>query len=230
MTELFGLAARKNLFRHALGFKGVSEEQIGEIAGRAHAKAYAKGDWIFQQAEPCLNFHVVASGIVKVAFCSAGGTCITYLLAEKGEPLNLVGPFTGLPRMMSATALEDSIMLLVERNWFIEYAFRNPTLITNIIQIIGQAVDSANNRIIDMMEKRVRERIIKILNVLNKKFGNRLPFTSSEIAELAGTTTESTLRCLGYLRDRGIIRSGRGELWIQEPVQLERFQDEAFWV
>jgi len=230
MTEQLDFASRRELFLHALGFERVRGDQIGEIAGQAVAKTFPKGSTIFHQDEPCRYFYVVARGIVKVEFCSAGGTCVTYLLAEKGEPLNLVGPFTGLPRMMSATALEASVLLLVERDWFVRFAFRNPELVTGIIQILGRAVDSANNRLIDMMEKRVQERVIKILHVLNRKFGDRLAFTSSEIAELAGTTTESVLRCLGALRERGIIRSGRGELWIKEPVRLERFQDEAFWV
>ncbi len=230
MTKRQNATAHVELFRQALGFEGIGEKHLEEIAGRAHPKSYAKGEVIFHQADECRHFQIVASGIVKVAFCSAGGTSITYLLAEKGEPLNLVGPFTGLPRMMHATALETSELLLVERNWFVDFAFRNPALITNIIQILGQAIDSANTRIIDMMEKRVRERVIKILHVLNNKFGDRLAFTSSEIAELAGTTTESTLRCLGYLREKGIIRSGRGALFILEPLQLEQFQDEFFWI
>lgn len=124
MTKRLDVEARIELFRNALGFEGINNKQLAKISRQACQKSYTKGSIIFHQAEPCSYFHIVAKGIVKVAFCSSGGTTITYLLAEKGEPLNLVGPFTGLPRMMSAKALEDTELLLVERDWIVEFVLK----------------------------------------------------------------------------------------------------------
>ncbi len=65
---------------------------------------------------------------------------------------------------------------------------------------------------------------------LYDKFGDTLKFTSNELAELAGTTTESTIRAMGRLRKRGIITSGRGEVSITKPAQLKHLSDETLWV
>jgi CRP-like cAMP-binding protein len=83
---------------------------------------------------------------------------------------------------------------------------------------------------IDMLEKRVDQRLLRVLHTLYQKFGHTLHFTSTELAELAGTTTESTLRAMGRLRKMGIVESGRAEVRI---MRSEAFQDpgsETFWL
>jgi CRP-like cAMP-binding protein len=102
--------------------------------------------------------------------------------------------------------------------------------LTNIISILGHAVDSANGRIIDMMEKKVEQRLLKVLNTLQKKFGQELNFTSGDLAELAGTTSESALRAMARLRDMGIIKTGRGRISILDPERLKEIGYEIFWV
>jgi CRP-like cAMP-binding protein len=66
--------------------------------------------------------------------------------------------------------------------------------------MLGNAIDSANDKVRDMIEKRVEQRLLKVLHTLLKKFGQRLRFTSSDLAELAGTTIESTLRAMAFFR------------------------------
>ena len=224
------LSERILLFKQALGFEGLDDDQYAEIAGLAFEKQFSKGDIVFDLGDPCELFHVVAKGLVKVSVDSSAGFRITYLMAGQGEPLNLVGPFTGNPRMLSAEAMEDSIILCVERNAFTSFAFASPPLINNIISILGQAVDSANSRMIDMLEKRVDQRLLRVLHTLYQKFGHTLHFTSTELAELAGTTTESTLRAMGHLRKMGIVESGRAEVRIMRPEALQVPGSETFWL
>ena len=223
-------AERVDLFKNTFVFEGLGDDYIKEIAGLAFAKRFAKGDSIFYQDEPCEFFHVVAQGLVKVSICSFSGSRITYLLADRGEPLNLVGPFTGSRRFISAEALEEATVVHVNREDFISFAIKYPVVIINIISILGSAIDSANGRIIDMIEKPVERRLLKVLYTLYDKFGDKLKFTSNELAELAGTTTESTLRAMGRLRKRGIITSVRGEVNITKPARLKQLGDETLWV
>ena len=229
-SVLLSLEDRTELFRHAWGFQGLSDPQIREIAEQALVRGFKKGEMIFDLDEPCEYFYIVSQGLIKVSMCSPSGTRITYLLAGRGEPLNLVGPFTGTPRFLSAEALQDSAVACIRREDFVSYAFKYPQVVKSIISILGNAIDSANARIIDMMEKRVEQRIIKVLYTLYKKFGATLHFTSTEIAELAGTTTESTLRAMGRLREMGAISSSRGETNILEPSQLECLNNETLWL
>jgi CRP-like cAMP-binding protein len=218
------------LFRDALGFKGLDDSQISEIAEKGSLRRFHRGEFIFREGDPCRHFQLVASGLVKVSICASSGKQITYLLAVRGEPLNLVGPFTGSPRFLSAEAMKESSVVFVRREAFTSFAFKYPRVVINIISILGRALDSANSRIMDITENRVEERVLRVLHTLFHKFGPTLRFTSTEIAELAGTTTESTLRSMGRLRELGLIGSGRGEITILDPAKVAELSSEALWL
>lgn len=221
---------RVEFFRGALGFEGLTQGQLEEIAEAAFSTRFVKGEIIFDPNDRCEHFYTVAKGLVKVSIFSPSGFRMTYLMARPGEPLNLVGPFIGSPRILSAEAMEVSVVVCMKRQDFTAIVFKNPVLITNIIAILGHAVDSANSRMIDMLEKRVDQRLLRVLYTLNRKFGDVLNFTSSELAELAGTTGESTLRAMGRLRRMGIVETARGVVRIVERDKLESLGNDTLWL
>lgn len=224
------LVERVEFYKHAMGFEGLNSNQLTEIAQITAVKHFSKGETVFHQGSYCNFFLIVIQGLVRVSFCSTSGFRMTYLLASDGEPLNLIGPLTDSPRSLSAKTIKDSIIGRVKREDFLSFAFKHPKVLINFMSILGQAIDSANSRIIDMIEKRVEQRLIKVLYTLYNKFGPTLRFTSAELAELAGTTTESTLRAMSALRDMCIIKSRRGEIIIVDTHRLECLCSEILWV
>lgn len=196
------------IFSESMGFNDLPSDAYKSLAELADSRRFAKNAVIFRAGEPCRAFYLVGEGLVRISICSLTGKRLTYLLVRYGEPLNLVGPFTGEPRLTEAEAAEDSIILSIKREKFIPFAFAYPQVVINIIRILGQAVDSANTRILDMMEKKVEYRLMRALFTLYNKFGARLSFTSTELAELAGTTTESALRALSRLREKTSLKPG----------------------
>ncbi len=220
------------LIRRAGVFHGLPEQAQKKFADLAVVVPYAKKEIIFQSQEPCNAFILVESGLVRVSRYSALGKRLTYLLAGPGEPINLVGPFTGAPRAYIAEAMVDSTILSVTRKDFLAFAFANCQLVINIVGILGNAVDSSNTRILDMQEKKVIQRLKRVLQTLSQKFGPTLNFTAMEIADLAGTTTESTLRILIDLRNKGVIGKNRGQIQIRDPEALidAETESEDLWI
>jgi len=214
----------------ARGFEGIQPNAALEIARLASIRTYIKGETIFSPRDPSCHFYLVTTGLVKVSIYSISGFKLTYLLAESGEPLNLVSPFTCALRSTAAEALADVALLCIRQSDFQPFVMQHPDLIINAISILGKAVDSANLRIIDLIEKRVEERLIRVLHTLYVKFGSPLHFTSAELASLTGTTTESTLRALAKLRDRKLIRSERGQTHLLDPAALIPPEDETLWI
>jgi CRP-like cAMP-binding protein len=224
------LETKTAFFSRAVGFQGLSSEAYRELAALADTRLYVKDSIIFGPEEPCLSFDLVIEGLVRVSLYSALGKRLTYLLAGPGEPLNLVGPFTGAPRKNTAEAVKDTTLMCIKKRDFTHFAFNHPQLITNIIAILGQAVDSANSRILDMVEKKVMFRLKRILYTLTEKFGSTLNFTAVEIAELSGTTTESVLRLLAQLRESGIIEKSRGQIRVVDSKALLDPEIDAIWL
>lgn len=218
------------LIERAAIFKGLSTDAQKDLAKLAVLKQYAKNEIVFQSDEPCKAFVVVEDGLIRVSRYSALGKRLTYLLAGPGEPINLIGPFTGTSREYVAEAAQDTTIVSIDRQDFTQFAFAHPQLIVNIIDTLGHAVDSSNSRILDMLDKKVVDRLKRVLYTLLKKYGPVLNFTSVEIAELTGTTTESALRVLGDLRQNGIIGKRRGQIEILKPESLSDPDSETFWI
>ena len=218
------------LISQAVIFKGLCERARKDFADMAVSIHYAKDDVVLQSHDPCSAFILVEHGLIRVSRYSALGKRLTYLLSGPGEPINLVGPFTGDPRAYVAEAVLDSTILSVNRKDFLAFAFANHQLIINIIDTLGHAVDSSNTRILDMYEKKVIQRLKLVLHTLFQKFGPTLNFTAEEIAELASTTTESSLRVLTDLRSNGIIDKSRGQIHILTPEALTDATTEDLWL
>jgi CRP-like cAMP-binding protein len=218
------------LFNRAAVMQGLSPAAQQNLAELAVIRQYSKNEVVFQSEEPYDDFALVENGLIRVSRYSALGKRLTYLLAGPGEPINLVGPFTGAPRANIAEAALDTTIVSIDKKAFIEFAFANPRLVINIIDTLGQAVDSSNSRILDMLEKKVMQRLKRTLHTLSKKFGPVLNFTAVEIAELAGTTTETSLRVLGNLRQAGTIEKSRGQIHILRPESLIDPESEDLWI
>lgn len=229
-TEPVRFEKKIALFSRTALFDGLSPRAQMDLAEIAGSRQYGKNDIVFQSQAPCDAFLLVAQGLIRVCRYSATGKRLTYLLAGPGEPLNLVGPFTGAPRDYVAEAATDTTIVSVDRKAFSEFAFHHPQLIINVIDILGQAVDSSNSRILDMQDKKVVQRLRRVLHTLSKKFGPVLKFTATEIADLAGTTTESVLRVLSVLRQDGIIAKRRGQIDILDPQALIDTEYEDLWI
>ncbi len=218
------------IFQESICFNGLSHNIILEMADKSDALCFPKGGTIFQAHDTEISFYLVASGLVRVSICSMTGHRLTYLLAVRGDPLNLVGVFSNKPRLMEAKALENSEILRLGRSDFVALTEKYHSIMPRIITVLGNAVDSSNSRILDMVGKTVDQRMQRILHTLYLKFGPELKFTSTEIAEMICTTTESSIRALSKLRRKGIIQTHRGKISILKPEALMISDDDTIWI
>jgi len=228
--DMLGLDEMAAVFEQSICFRGLAPQTCNKMAAKAICMRFAKGDTIFHANEPQRHFYLVAKGLVRVSICSLEGHRLTYLLAVVGEPLNLVSTFSERPRMIEARAIRDSVVVLLKQTDFIAFAFQHPSVISQIITVLGNAVDSANSRILDMVGKNVDQRMRRILHALYLKFGSGLRFTSTEIAEMIGTTVESSLRALSKLRKKGWIATQRGKIDILKPEAINDSDSDILWL
>jgi CRP/FNR family transcriptional regulator len=90
-----------------------------------------------------------------------------------------------------------------------------------IIAIMAQRLNREYERIVDIVGEEVELRLVHSLCILAKKFGTTLSLTRQELANFAGTTTETTIRVLSKLK-KGVIScsASRGRLFGQ--ISLNR--------
>src|SRR5208282_5993825 len=94
-----------------------------------------------------------------------------------------------------------------------------------IITVMAQRLNREYERIVDIVGEEVELRLVHSLCILAMKFGTTLSLTRQELANFAGTTTETTIRVLSKLKKRGVISgsASRGEIIISDLPKLQNY-------
>lgn len=215
------------VFCRAPFFKGLSKEIVSDMFGAGDVVAFPKNTFVSSIGDNFDTVFFVLSGLLRVSAGSASGRRITFLLVKTAEPYNLLGPYLDRSRFLEAQTLEKTRCLRITGKSYLNFVEHYPVIVHNILRWIGMGLDSANSRLLDQMEKKVEDRIMRVLCTLHDKFGSPLLFTSQEISEIAGTTPESTLRTMGLLRRMGVISTQRGKIWIHDCAVLKNFEHDS---
>ena len=209
---------------HALAsvepFKRLSASERRYLASVAREKRYAKGETVFREGQPAESVCVVTEGRVHLMKFLEGGQASTTCVMTKGETFCCLPALDRKPYPADAVAAVDSVVVRIPTSAFHELLARNPTFLQDSLCLFCdrlRQVEQKSCMIYDSVERRLAQALL----TLSKKFGNTIPLTKHELAELANTTVETTIRVLSHLKKDGIIKSSRGSTTIVKPSSLE---------
>ncbi|HLD78788.1 MAG TPA: Crp/Fnr family transcriptional regulator, partial [archaeon] len=181
---------------------------------------YAKGETVFREGQPAESVCVVKEGRVHLMKFLEGGQASTTCVMTKGETFCCLPALDRKPYPADAVAAVDSVVVRIPTSAFHELLARNPTFLQDSLCLFCdrlRQVEQKSCMIYDSVERRLAQALL----TLSKKFGNTIPLTKHELAELANTTVETTIRVLSHLKKDGIIKSSRGSTTIVKPSSLE---------
>lgn len=208
------------VLQQSLIFSSLNKEQLTELASIAIERSFMPGEFIFLEEDAPDRFYIVQEGKVKVLKHSSLGKEFIIAFFSPGEMFGEVAVFEDRPYPASAQAVVGTKVLGINSRDFLAFLASHPTIALRIIGILGGRLRDAQNRLRDLAGERVEQRLSTILLMLASKFGSTLPFTRQEIADMAGTTTETAIRVLSRLKDSGIVRSVRGKIIILDETKL----------
>jgi CRP-like cAMP-binding protein len=189
-------------------FEAMSGAELDRIALGTSTIRVARGASIFQRGEPCVGFHVVIYGQVKLAFVSAQG-------AEK--VVELVGPrhsfgeavmFMGKPYIVSAQALEDSLLLHVAKATVMDEIARDPTLACKMLAGLSRRMHGLMGDLESYCLHSGTQRAIGYLLKDEPPLDGtliRLPMSKALVASRLNLTPEHFSRILSDLIAHGLI-------------------------
>ena len=208
-------------FKQSPSLAHLGDDELWELANLATHRRFAKGEFIFIEGDPPDFLYIVQEGRVKLFKGSSSGKSLTFSIAHYGDTLHGIVLFTGKPCWISAQAMDEVTLLCLRAEAFLSFVTRHPSILMKIIEILGNQIHSTNLRLIDVVSVDVKQRLLNVLSMLSSKFGSTLFFTNEELAELAGTTTETTIRIMGQLKKSGVIDTRRGEVRIKDCNRLD---------
>lgn len=213
-------AAKTEILGSSLIFSGLSEDELAELSEVAIERSFKSGEFVFWDGDEPDWFYIIAEGKIKVLKHSSSGKDFIIAFFGPGEMFGEVAVFENKPYPASSQAADETTVLGIKREDFLAFLANRPQVVLRIINVLGGRLRDAQGRLRDIAGERVEQRLARTLLMLSSKLGPDLPFTRQEIADMAGTTTETAIRVMSRLKDGGIIRSGRGKTVILDETKL----------
>jgi len=213
-------------------FAGVPAEEIVRLAAVAREDRYAPRDYLFTEGDAPAWFWLVRSGRVKIVRQSRGGKEVVLELVGPGEPFGGVAALEGRPYPASAQALETTTVVRIPPEPIAALARRHPAIVSELMRMLGQrlrgAHDSVRSLATDPIEIRLAARLIRLAEEegVPDARGIVLPFrlTRQTLADMTGTTVETTIRIVSRWLKKGVLDEQDGRL-IVPSVEVLRELD-----
>ena len=114
----------------------------------------------------------------------------------------------------SAMAIDDSNVCFIPRETFFQLLQQDPQLAMELLKLLSEDLKYAEHRITDLAQKPVKERVAEALLFLKETYGFEddgetinIIMTREELANLAGTVSETCIRALSELKSDNVIEA-----------------------
>jgi CRP-like cAMP-binding protein len=211
----------QELLKHSSVFAALDEAENEALSFLAKEKSLVQDENIFWEGDQSDWFYIISQGKVKIFKSASQGKEITLSFFGPGEIFGEVAVLENKPYPASAQAITATRLIGIKKADFWEYMLKHPPIALKIISVLSSRLREAQSRLRDMAGERVEQRLARILLMLSAKLGSTLPFTRQELSDMAGTTTETTIRVLSQWKEQGVIRSVRGKIIIIDDKKLK---------
>lgn len=195
-------------------------EKVGKIGIE---KFYKKDETIFNEAGSPTIMGLIIEGKVKVVKHSPEGKDVIVRIIERGQIFGEVAVFDNKPYPASAIAMVDTKAFVLERFRLIELLNKDPQIALDIIADLGRKLRDMLDTVKTIATEHVDKRIIFTLMKMYEATGNPvLKLKRQDIAEMCGTTVETTIRITRELEKEGYISTERGEIKLINIDALEK--------
>ncbi|WP_127586170.1 Crp/Fnr family transcriptional regulator [Paenibacillus koleovorans] len=197
-------------------FSKLNQDQLKIIAGISQKKGVRSGTILFREKEPGTIFYIVFMGAIKIFTANSSGEEKMLSLFKTGDSFGELSLIDGKPRSATAQAVEDTILISITAEAFMDLMKNNFEITLGIMQELSQRLRDTNQHVYDLTFLDARSRVIKNLIMLANKNGTRNgtqivvrhPLNYDEISQMAGVQKNVLLQVMRDLTDRQIVSLG----------------------
>lgn len=210
--------------------KSLTNEELVRISGCKTTRVIKKGEVIFEEGEVINGIYCVKDGICKLSKLSENGKDQIVKMVVKGQLLGQRSLISEEASNLQAVALNDMEVCFIPRNEIINDLQNNPKFSFDVLKEMAQDLKGADNIIVNMAQKSVRQRLAETLVYIHDSFGVNPDRTLSvllsreDFANIVGTATESAIRVLSQFKKEGLISIIGKQIRIESIEDLKRVE------
>ncbi len=216
------------IVRQFSSFKALSKEELQKLAVCKTSYSIKKGEIIFEEGESINGVYCIKDGICKLSKLSANGKDHIVKLVKSGGLLGQRSMISEEPANLSAIALENMEVCFIPKHEIMNYFNANNAFSMQMMKTICDDLKDADDHMVAMAQKTVKERLIDTLLYLESNFGTdengflQLQLSRDELAGMIGTATESCIRLLSELNKNELIELSNKKIKIVNASKLKR--------
>lgn len=216
------------IVRELSSLKALKKDEILKIADCKTSYIIKKGEVIFSEGENVNGIFCIKDGVCKMTKLSANGNEQIVKLIAKGELLGQRSMISEEPVNLSAVALEDMEVCFIPKNEVMRFFNQNNQFSMNVLKTICGDLKEADDHLVAMAQKPVKQRLSETLLYLYDNFGVnedqslKIKLSREEIAGMVGTATESCIRLLSELNKQGIIELSGKKIIVSDRNKLAK--------
>ena len=202
-------------------FRNLTAKERQRLAAFSHERSFEKGQTIFQEGTASDSIWLVMEGRVHLLHHLSSGRAQTSCVLTGGESFCCLPALDRGTYPATAVAAIRSKILQIPSDLFHSLMQKSPALLKETLCVFGgrlRQIEARGCLVHDPVEKRGAQTPWS----LKKKFGDTIPLTRQEIAELTGTTVETVIRTISRFQQEGWVHSSRGKVQILNTEALSQ--------
>ena len=214
--------------RQFSSLKALNKDELLRMAECKTSYTIKKGEPIFEEGEVTNGIYCIKDGVCKLSKLSDNGKDQIVKLVKPGELLGQRSMISDEPANLSAVALEDMEVCFIPRSEVMQFFTQNNQFSMNVMRTICDDLKGADDHMVNMAQKTVRQRLAETLIYLEDTFGKnedgtlRIQLSREELAGMIGTATESCIRLLSELNKSEYIELIGKKIKLLDKNKLKR--------
>ena len=208
-------------------FNELMPEELDRIAARTTELHVPRGEILFQRGDPCVGFHSVVYGQVKLAFSSSQGDEKVVEIIGPGYSFGEALMFMDKPYVVFAQTLADSFLLHVSQAAMFEELERNPKFARKMLAGLSRRLHGLISDVEAYSLSSGTQRVIGyLLKSGSTEDGDRITLEVSKtvVASRLNLTPEHFSRILHDLSERQLIAVSGRTITILDIDKLRDYQ------
>ena len=214
-------------------FSAFTPSEAKEINPYLVDARFRKKETIFSEGDPPDWLFIVKKGKVKITKLSHGGKELILEIIAPVDFFGGVAVMRGFPYPANAVAMEDSEVLKISRKNLLNIMDRFPSLMYCMATNIGDRIKGSHEALKSIALEKVESRIASLLIKLADKAGEKsedgllidMRLTKQDLAEMVGTTVETSIRTMSKFSKAGILASKSGKIVIRDLDKLRSLKN-----
>jgi CRP/FNR family transcriptional regulator, cyclic AMP receptor protein len=222
---------QKNFESNATGM----QQMLDEVSGRTalenftkdrHINHYKKKQVIYSEGNHPTKLYYIEKGKVKTFKTNSDGKEFTVGLHKEGEFIGHLALLEGTVYKETAEAIDDTEIAIIPVEEFSGLIESNKEVMQKFIKLLAKDVTEKEEQLLGLAYNSLRKRVADALITLQNKYRQKqaekfsIQISREDLANIAGTATESLIRTLSDFKAEKLIEIQSGNITILNEKKL----------